>query len=81
MKESTMPTLHRTDIIALGRRRGTGRAFAPFRLLRLALVARVQRRSLATLDDAMLRDVGITRDQALSESKRRVWDVPDGWLR
>lgn len=33
-----------------------------------------QRRDLAELDDRLLRDVGITRDQARRESSRPFWD-------
>lgn len=49
--------------------------------LRLGLRLRDQRRALAQLDDATLRDIGITRAEALAEAKRRVWDVPPSWLR
>jgi uncharacterized protein YjiS (DUF1127 family) len=40
-----------------------------------------QRRSLAELDDAMLRDIGVTRAEALAEARRSPWDVPPSWLR
>lgn len=36
---------------------------------------------LATLDDHMLRDVGITREQAQAELDRPLWDAPSGWRR
>ena len=35
------------------------------------------RQSLARLDDKMLEDIGVTREQALTESRR--WDVPANW--
>ncbi len=38
-----------------------------------------QRRALADLDDHLLRDVGLTRDQAMQEASRRPWDVPPHW--
>ncbi|MEJ6401388.1 DUF1127 domain-containing protein [Yoonia sp. 2307UL14-13] len=38
-----------------------------------------QRRTLKDLDDHMLRDIGVTREEADIESKRQVWDVPDHW--
>lgn len=35
------------------------------------------RQSLARLDDAMLEDIGLTRDEARKEARR--WDVPSNW--
>jgi uncharacterized protein YjiS (DUF1127 family) len=45
------------------------------------LEARRQRRALATLDPHLLADVGLTREQALAEALRPVWDVPSSWRR
>jgi uncharacterized protein YjiS (DUF1127 family) len=62
----------------------TGGSAHPTRLLarlRLALAARAQRRALARADDRLLDDIGISRDQALAEARRPVWDVPPTWLR
>ena len=42
---------------------------------------RRERRALLRLDDHMLRDVGLTRDAALSETARPVWDAPLAWRR
>jgi uncharacterized protein YjiS (DUF1127 family) len=39
------------------------------------------RRRLATLDEAALRDLGLTREQAMDEAARAVWDVPSHWLK
>jgi uncharacterized protein YjiS (DUF1127 family) len=55
---------------------------APYRLVHMllgALALRRQRRKLASLNDAMLRDIGITREQAMAEALRPVWDVPAHW--
>lgn len=46
----------------------------------LISVAR-QRHALRDLSDAQLSDIGITRAQALAESKRSAWDAPRGWRR
>lgn len=54
---------------------------------RLGLWARIsvmlglrrQRLDLANLDDHLLRDVGLTRDEARKEVNRPPWDVPDTW--
>lgn len=58
---------------------------APFaglvRRLSLGLGVRRQRRRLAELDDAQLRDIGLTREAARAEADRPVWDVPQTWLR
>ncbi len=35
-----------------------------------------QRRALARLDDAALDDIGLSRDEALRESRRPFWDLP-----
>ena len=40
-----------------------------------------QRRDLADLDDHLLRDIGITRSDALKEADRLPWDAPQHWLR
>jgi uncharacterized protein YjiS (DUF1127 family) len=39
------------------------------------------RRRLATLDDAALRDLGLTRAEAMTEAGRALWDVPAHWLK
>jgi uncharacterized protein YjiS (DUF1127 family) len=46
-------------------------------LHRLAL--RRERARLAQLDDHILADIGISRDQALAEASRPVWDAPQHW--
>lgn len=48
------------------------------RLRKAAALAR-QRRDLAALDDAMLRDIGLTRGQAMNEAARPFWDAPRHW--
>lgn len=40
------------------------------------MVAR-QRRRLAQLDDRQLQDIGISRVEALKESSRSFWDIPE----
>lgn len=35
-----------------------------------------QRRQLASLSDAMLKDIGLSRSQAYGEANRRFWDEP-----
>jgi len=78
-KEKTMfASLHTSDY-AIGHMPLRG---APRRLLaRLsaALDVRRQRAALAALPEAMLADIGLTRDEALSEAQRPLWDVPACW--
>lgn len=40
-----------------------------------------QRRRLASLDDHILRDIGLTREQAQAEAEIPAWDVPAHWRR
>ena len=54
--------------------RGLSRLFA-------VLALRRSRQSLATLDDHMLRDIGVSREQAQSEADRAAWDVSPTWRR
>ncbi|WP_278922639.1 MULTISPECIES: DUF1127 domain-containing protein [Pseudophaeobacter] len=38
-----------------------------------------QRRALKALDAAALEDIGITREEALKEAARPLWDAPESW--
>lgn len=38
-----------------------------------------QRRQLGALDDHLLADIGVTREQAMREARRRFWDAPAHW--
>ena len=38
-----------------------------------------QHQALLRLDDALLRDIGLTRHEAESEANHRVWDAPTHW--
>jgi uncharacterized protein YjiS (DUF1127 family) len=49
--------------------------------LRLALAARRQRHDLSRLPPEVLRDIGITAEEARREAGKPVWDVPSHWLR
>ena len=40
-----------------------------------------QRRALGQLDAVALHDIGLTRQQAVKEAKRAIWDVPSNWRR
>ncbi|MEL6839782.1 MAG: DUF1127 domain-containing protein [Pseudomonadota bacterium] len=43
------------------------------------LNTRHQRKALKDLDEHMLRDIGITRQEAEIEAEKPVWDVPRHW--
>ncbi|WP_417523174.1 DUF1127 domain-containing protein [Marinovum sp.] len=40
-----------------------------------------QRRALARLDASRLDDLGLSRDEALREADKPIWDVPAHWSR
>ncbi|WP_354003559.1 DUF1127 domain-containing protein [Defluviimonas salinarum] len=42
---------------------------------------RRQRRALSELSGHLLKDIGISADEARRESERPAWDVPSHWLR
>ncbi len=44
-----------------------------------ALALTRQRRALAELDDALLADLGLTREEAEAEARRSGWDAPPHW--
>jgi uncharacterized protein YjiS (DUF1127 family) len=39
-----------------------------------------QRARLALLDDHLLHDIGISREEAHAESERSTWDAPASWF-
>ena len=38
-----------------------------------------QRRQLLALDDHLLKDIGVTRAQALKEGRQTLWNAPSHW--
>lgn len=52
---------------------------SPFSRLLTMLSIQRERQSLDQLDQAMLDDIGITRDQARREAVRPAWDAPERW--
>ena len=68
--------------LSLSRSSGARRAPSLFgfvaRLREARALAR-QRAALARLDDAMLADIGLTRDEAAREASRSAWDAPRRW--
>jgi uncharacterized protein YjiS (DUF1127 family) len=50
-------------------------------LLSLVLHARRQRHRLRSLDDHLLKDIGLTPETAAREAGKPIWDVPPSWLR
>ena len=52
-----------------------------FRSLRHRLDVWRTRRALARLDAHLLRDIGISREDARREAQMAVWDVPATWVR
>jgi uncharacterized protein YjiS (DUF1127 family) len=52
-----------------------------FAALLQVMALRQSRRRLAVMDDATLRDLGLTREEALAEADKPIWNVPAHWLR
>ncbi len=75
-----MHSISRPTLVS--RRRGL-RAVLSAIAIRIAAwnALRHQRRTLCQMDDHMLRDIGLTRSDALREARRPAWDVPSHWLR
>ncbi|MDP3195071.1 DUF1127 domain-containing protein [Tabrizicola sp.] len=71
-----MPTLRLALPFAI--LRSSALARLPARLLAAQALAR-SRRSLGRLDDHILRDIGLTREQAESEAHLPAWDAPMHW--
>ncbi len=71
-------SLH-TAKLATGRVQSVGSIPRLVAFVRAATLARHQRAFLARLDDRTLADIGLTRDQALSEASRPMWDLPANW--
>lgn len=40
-----------------------------------------ERQHLGNLDDHLLADIGVTRTDAIVETKRSIWDAPNRWQR
>lgn len=72
-------SLH-TASLATRRMQSGGSLHRFVQTIALAVIAQHQRRALADLDAGRLADIGVTRAEALRESRRRVWDVPANWL-
>lgn len=49
--------------------------------LQIAIATRRERQALLAPDPALLCDIGLTREQALAEASRPIWDAPATWRR
>lgn len=50
-------------------------------MARTMIAVQRQRAALRRLDDTRLADLGLTRDAAMTEANRPIWDVPATWVR
>jgi uncharacterized protein YjiS (DUF1127 family) len=48
------------------------------KLMQMSAIRR-QRRQLLALDAHMLADIGVTRDEAIAESRETLWNAPNHW--
>ena len=69
-----------TTLLRFASVRRSGRTLGLARLFDVLAVRR-SRQSLAAMDDHMLRDIGLTREQANAEADRTAWDVSPTWRR
>lgn len=67
--------------VTLTRQKSSRRRFSLLKTLFQAMQIQRQRRALQTLDEAALRDMGLTRGDVERESQRPVWDAPEIWLK
>ena len=75
-----MMTKTRTTLVPTGYGRCTRPTSLVARILTFLSINR-ERHHLNALDDHLLRDIGLTRDEAETEAKRSAWDAPERWLR
>jgi uncharacterized protein YjiS (DUF1127 family) len=69
--------ISRLDLqLTAGAERGPSTCGTRFRRLRYWFQVARERRQLASLSDASLRDIGISRADAMGEYYRQFWDVP-----
>jgi uncharacterized protein YjiS (DUF1127 family) len=60
------------------RRTGSALAGLPASILAITALSR-SRRGLARLDDHLLRDIGVTRAEAMAEADCATWNAPSHW--
>ncbi|KPN64164.1 hypothetical protein AKJ29_16065 [Aliiroseovarius crassostreae] len=54
--------------------------FSALRWMTHALQIRRERQLLSEMSATRLEDIGVTRDQALNEAQKPIWDVPAHWV-
>jgi uncharacterized protein YjiS (DUF1127 family) len=61
--------------------RSAGNLATVFRAVVDHLALHRSRQRLAVLDDHLLADIGVSRDEAMAEATRSAWNAPDHWHR
>ncbi len=86
MMSSSLPSHFVMKDLAMSRSAALRRSSEPAVFRRLArsilhaLRLRQTRQHLARLEPHLLRDIGLTPDQARLEAIRPLWDAPEAWL-
>ncbi len=71
-----MTTVARQESVA---RPSANRPRGVWDALRRRMAIAQQRRALRSLDDHMLKDIGVTAAEAIAEAEKPHWDVPTNW--
>ncbi len=71
-------TTFTTNVHPTGRRHVARPSF--WQWLIAAFAARRQRARLSQLPPHLLKDIGLSQEEADREAKRGMWDVPEHWL-
>jgi uncharacterized protein YjiS (DUF1127 family) len=76
LQEASMSIQH---ISTIGSARRPSLLTRALQFLALASATRRYRQALGRLDPHLLRDIGLTCEQAQAEATRPLWDVPSHW--
>lgn len=68
-----MTRSHRSNVIPLGRRSGAGKLLGLLAMVEVWTSRHRQRRALLELNDYMLKDIGLSRCDALCEGRKPFW--------
>lgn len=71
--ENSIFVKFRGSVIAFRKALALQSGFSPVAFVKGRIARRRSRQQLLRLDDAMLKDIGLTKEQAIEESKKSFW--------